>query len=695
MGRSSRGQSVVIFALMFLVLLGVVGLAIDGTISYVYSVALERGASAAALAGVPYLPAQFNSPPGSNATERALDEAKRNGYDNSDIKHGLVTVTRISDNQLEVTIDQQVPVYIMQALGVQPHTVERSAIAAFRPPISIGQGGNQLGSTFSTLGSGSNFYFLRHKGWNAIKSEGDAYTPNPKDNDSGGSTGTSTDNHIISANNGNESSQVPANLPGEGGYNYNIVVPPGASGEVQVYNAADSPDFAGTHNKCENQTASACNSNGYYFHDEDGHLPCDQAANNSPTPRCTQQEQSTYGATVYTLYKVNDIFLRKNDTLLTQTVVLPIDASNYGANPPTYINVKDGSVITQVYSAGVPVNMRVYHSWDAITNDTGIFGGANDIGTLGAGTGANLIASHTSTCGTPCVTTGGTNGLGAGTYRLRVDLLNYDATTGHIDYNATDGNCTRGGNLPPGGCNTPGINGKYSPTGSHGYAVRVVNPGTGPNVSSASAICSASSVNCSVAAWEDMCVDTPVAGGATPGVIPLFELTNAYVGSTVDIYFFDVGDASGDVDLAMLDPDTNLAKQANGNNAVAQLAAGSGTLQITNLGISRLGPAVQHTSPQGGNIQASAGTDLSASQHGPTYQSWQAGERATSGGNANWQGSWLDFVIPIPTNYSPPAASTGNDFWQMQYGESAGSTANDTFTMVVTARGGPVHLVRS
>jgi hypothetical protein len=31
----------------------------------------------------------------------------------------------------------------------------------------------------------------------------------------------------------------------------------------------------------------------------------------------------------------------------------------------------------------------------------------------------------------------------------------------------------------------------------------------------------------------------------------------------------------------------------------------------------------------------------------------------------------------------------------MQYGESAGSTANDTFTMVVTARGGPVHLVRS
>ena len=66
--------------LMFLVLIGVVGLAVDGAVAYAYNVNIERAASAAALAGVPYLPQNYNT--GSpNAQSRAIAEAKRNGFD--------------------------------------------------------------------------------------------------------------------------------------------------------------------------------------------------------------------------------------------------------------------------------------------------------------------------------------------------------------------------------------------------------------------------------------------------------------------------------------------------------------------------------------------------------------------------------------------------------------------------------------
>ena len=50
-----------------------------------------------------------------------------------------------------------------------------------------------------------------------------------------------------------------------------------------------------------------------------------------------------------------------------------------------------------------------------------------------------------------------------------------------------------------------------------------------------------------------MCVFSPIAGAT--GKIPLFELTQDYEGSTVQVDTFDVGDGggSGFVDLALLD----------------------------------------------------------------------------------------------------------------------------------------------
>ena len=69
--KAQRGQAIVLMALMLMfVLAGGVGLGVDALVGYVNSLSAERAAAAAALAGVVYMPNQFNTPPGQNARER-------------------------------------------------------------------------------------------------------------------------------------------------------------------------------------------------------------------------------------------------------------------------------------------------------------------------------------------------------------------------------------------------------------------------------------------------------------------------------------------------------------------------------------------------------------------------------------------------------------------------------------------------
>jgi hypothetical protein len=658
-----RAQALIIFAFMFVVLVGVVGLAVDGVLAYYYSVSLERAAASAALAGVPYLPNSLGT-----ATTRARGEAQRNGY--TDPGNSTITITDVSagsNGQLRVKIAASVPTYFMQALGVPAYNISRTAIAGYRPPISLGQPSSQLASTVSQLGAGSQFYFLRFKGWKNIRSEGDAFTPSPCDSGSTSCANTSIDVHTISQSAGAEdpevyntdqgcSGPVGSNpLPCRGGYNYRVVVPPGVTDvEVDVYNMAFGPDFGRVVNYCENdKTLNNCNANpGYNYAEQDsGNFACTNAAT------CAAQA-GNYLSTKWSMFNVPDIFLRGNDKLLTQTQVDPIDATNWdcdGGNTgkggkclagatPTYVNVNDGSTINQKYDApGNPCNMKVYHAWADVVNYTGTV-----VAPCAAGDGS--VTSHSYVgCASPCNVNGGATGLGPGTYRLRGDALQTDRTIG---------------------TNT---------LGSKGYAVRAIHKG------------GAACTECTVAAWEDMCVFSPIGGttGTMQGTIPLFELTKDYQGATINVDVFDVGDGGAtdgsnpwSVDLEILD---------NTNN---RFSVSSGTLAINNNGINRgASPLTGHTPPQAPIPQGTG-----AIGHAP-FAAAAAGERSADSNvcdsngacGPKYQGEWIHFVLPIPATYDPGG---GNDFWSLRY-TLTNATVNDTFTFAVSASGGPVRLISS
>ena len=647
--RGQRGQTLVIFGLAFVFLMGIVGLATDSAFAYFRSISVERAAAAAALAGVPYMPKYF-APVASkqDATDRAIAEAARNGFVNG---VGSVTVTAApatdDPKALSVTISAPTPTFFLNALGVGSFPVVRTAIAGYKPPIALGQPGTKIGSTVSELGAAGNFYFPRYKAWNLQRSEGDAFTPNPDENATGGSGGSiSSDVHQFSKVNGIESPDVDCTsgafkMPCRGGYNWRIVVPAGQNAEIQVYNAANAPDYGAKKNNCENQkNLPTCNSNaGYHFHEDDMGAPCNQSG-----PVCTQ---GSYNATGYTLLDVPNVFLRNQDVVLSQTIVYPIDATNYdgalGATGkgstavPSYINVKDQSVVTQYYdSSGNPCNMKIYHAWMDVANYSGSQVGACTTGdNIGNGITAKTLVKRTAgLCNTPC-SYNGTANLGPGTYRLRVDALNFDGSF------SSTGNPFQG-------------------RSSKGYAVQVVD---------ATTKLGSDCVGCTVSGWADMCVYTPISAGT--GVVPLFELTKDYQGATIDVDIFDVGDASNDVKLAILDPTGAVASQP------------SGTLPVTNNGINRAG-GPQHTPPQ-----SPAPQPLGAVNKG-TFAANQAGYVAALGSSPQYQGSWIRISIPIPSTYDPQPYP--NDFWKLQYYTAGG--ANDTFTFAVSARGGPVHLLK-
>ena len=547
--KGKSGQAIVLLALTGTMLIGGVGIAVDLAIGYMYSIAAERAASAAALSGVEFMPDQFSAanaiPTGSrnDASDRAIDEARRNAFDVNDIANAVsVTPAAVPGhaNQLKVTVARNAPVFFMQIFGFSAYRVARTAVAAYLPPISLGQPGNQLGASVSSLG-GSSFYFMRTEGWATDRQQGDAYTPSPN-----GGLGNSNDVHQISYANGSEARDT--SVSDRGGYNFRIVVPAGGSAAVQVYNAAFSPDGS---NYCDNDNvnpaARSCNANrgNYHMHEDDG----------GPFSYGTT---ANYAAMRYTLYKVNNNFIRTSDVMCSQMTVLPIDARNYNQASNQYKNVNSGATITQLYAGANPSNMLIYHNWV----DVGTYAGLQDGGLV------TLRQPNWSSCAQAGV-------LLPGTYRLRVDTLNADGTVS--------------------------ING--SNAGAHkGYAVRVVNGD--PQRTACT--------TCALAGWDDMAIYTPISiGNGGSFAIKLFQLRPEYAGLTVNVDIYDPGDissTSGTVRLNLLDPSGAVASSPQGVN-------------IYDLGVQRSNLANnQYTviaSGQNGNTVASfIATDPNTSRNG-------------------------------------------------------------------------------
>ena len=569
--RSKAGQAIVLLALTGTLLISGVGIAVDLAVGFMYSVSAERAAAAAALSGVVFMPDQFDPasavPVGSrnDATDRAIDEARRNGFNNGDPLTGAtVTASRVAGhtNQLKVTAARSAPVFFMQIFGFQTYQVSRSAVAAYLPPISLGQPGSQIGSTLGELGKGKSF-FVREEGWVTQRSQGDAYTPDP--------AGTS-DVHVASFTNATEPKDPT--VADRGGYDYRITVPSGGpGGVVQVYNAAFSPDGTGASaNFCDNvqnPTPPNCSIKGNnWFHEDDGG-PFSYSIN----------PPNNYSTMRYTLYRVNNVFIRGSDLLLSQLTVFPIDARNWKNATQQYLiagGPNRGQTVTQQYAGGLPTNMLIYHSW----LDVATYTGALD----------NGLVSLRQTGAFATYYQGGA--LVPGTYRLRVDSMDYSGTTF-----------------------TSGTDGAHK-----GYSVRAVNGDVNRTACG----------TCDVAAWNEICFFTPFDAG--PGgsfTMNLFQLTPDYAGLTVSIDIWDVGDissTSGFVRINILDPSGAVATSPQGVN-------------IYDLGSQR------------SNLASGQYTVIASAQNGNQTASFVATD--TSNGTSR-NGQWVHIELPVPSTYNPP-----------------------------------------
>jgi hypothetical protein len=606
--RSQQGQAIVIIALAGTLMLAGVGLAVDVVVGYLYSVATERAAAAAALSGVVFMPDQFSSfsavPPGSrnDAWDRAIDEAKRNGYDPQDLANGIsVTPSQVAGhpNRLQVTVSRNAPVFFMEIFGFRPYQVSKTAVATYLPPIALGQPGSQVGSTLGDLGR-TGFMYMRTVGWGANRDYGDAYTPSPSSPPASG--GATDDVHQISHVNG--TTPADPTLADRGGYNYRITIPPGGPGGViEVYNAAFAPEW-GAVNYCNNDNQNpalrTCSPGGIYWLHEDDDIR-GAPATSYPTMR-------------YSLYRVNNVFVRSSDVLLSQLTVYPIDATNWSRASSQYRIAGGpslGQTVTQQYASSAPSNMLSYHNWV----DVATYTGPQD--------GGLAVLQQTSSL----ATYDQAGSLIPGTYRLRVDTLD------NMGRSFTN----------------------LSTLGEKTYAVRAVNGDVGRT------LCT----TCQTAAWNDLCFQTSIAAGLGGKFsVPLFELPPDYAGLTISIDLFDVGDIwspTGFVGINILDPAGAVATSPQGIN-------------IYDLGVQRSNLATRNYA-------------VWASAPGNKVASFVAVDTST-GQSAN--NAWIHLEIPIPSTYNPPP---GQYWWSMQYVTGPGTVANDTLTVAVGLKGGPVHLV--
>jgi hypothetical protein len=204
----NRGQTLIIFVLLFTALIGFMGLAIDAARVYDLYARMQRAAESGALAGVIYMPNNYDTnipqSPFDDAICRALQETSKNGFGTfcnpgsspggaaglcptppSSIEIAVCPVVGFP-HDLQVYITESISVSFLSALGVGSLTLTAVARAQYIPPVDVavdpsatggtggwGTFGECNGASSACTGSGTRNWSGNINGPGELKEQGD------------------------------------------------------------------------------------------------------------------------------------------------------------------------------------------------------------------------------------------------------------------------------------------------------------------------------------------------------------------------------------------------------------------------------------------------------------------------------------------------------------------------------------------
>jgi Flp pilus assembly protein TadG len=141
----SRGQVLVMFVAGIPLFLGIMAIVIDIGSFWNASIHVQLAAEAAALAGVPYMPGDFNG-----AKNVAQAEAAKNGFGSP----ATVTpaINAESNRRLDVTVSATFGTYFLRIFGMNSIRITRTATAEYTLPVPMGSPLNFYGDNTAAHG---------------------------------------------------------------------------------------------------------------------------------------------------------------------------------------------------------------------------------------------------------------------------------------------------------------------------------------------------------------------------------------------------------------------------------------------------------------------------------------------------------------------------------------------------------------
>lgn len=241
--RTERGYLIALFAVCIAVLLGLAGVAIDVANWYLQIAKVQHAADAAALDGAVYLP---SDPDGGVAVSHS--SLQRNVKDSHTLNTANAFPLPSNPSRMRVILQARVKTQFLQFIGAPEYfTFSRMSTATWRGPLDAGRWSNVLGKEApigplwapAEKSAISGQYWVQTTGGEEPKIDGYRYTSFRCESGVAGCAGSTNLDYI---DDGDPSWSGPQT--------YNIVAPPGLSGNTVAIEIYDAP-FGATGNECE------------------------------------------------------------------------------------------------------------------------------------------------------------------------------------------------------------------------------------------------------------------------------------------------------------------------------------------------------------------------------------------------------------------------------------------------------------